>query len=256
MPGKAAHRRDWEAIAALDPHWAVLAEPERKHGRWDEDEFSPPGSGRLPSASRSPPRSGCRAGVKRHWTSAVDSAARHGRSPLASITAWGIDISETMLTRARELNAHLTNLELIRADGSEPLPFADESFDTVYSSIVLQHLPGHGAARAALRELARVTASEGLLCFQLPSALGLAIRLQPRRTAYRTLRAVRVPERVLYDRLGIHPVRMLALPRSEVEELLSRTGLEARMVDERRDPHYRFSSAVYFASRPDPASSP
>ena len=65
-----------------------------------------------------------------------------------------------------------------------------------------------------------------------------------------------MPERVLYDRLGLHPVRMLALPRSDVEEILSRAGLEARMVDERGDPHFGFSNAVYFASRMDAASSP
>ncbi len=256
MPGKAAHRREWEAIAALDPHWAVLAEPERKHHRWDEDEFFATGerevAERLAVAAE--------IGLPCRRERALDFGCGLGRTARALAARFdhcvGIDISVTMLTRARELNAHLTNLELIRADGSEPLPFADESFDTVYSSIVLQHLPGHGAARAALRELARVTASDGLLCFQLPSALGLAIRLQPRRTAYRTLRAVRVPERVLYDRLGLHPVRMLALPRSDVEEILSRAGLEARMVDERGDPHFGFSNAVYFASRTDAASSP
>ena len=193
MPGKAAHRREWEAIAALDPHWAVLAEPERKHHRWDEDEFFATGerevAERLAVAAE--------IGLPCRREKALDFGCGLGRTARALAARFdhcvGIDISVTMLTRARELNAHLTNLELIRADGSEPLPFADESFDTVYSSIVLQHLPGHGAARAALRELARVTASDGLLCFQLPSALGLAIRLQPRRTAYRTLRAVRVP---------------------------------------------------------------
>ena len=161
----------------------------------------------------------------------------------------GLDITEAMLTRARELNAHLDNLDLVRADGSEPLPFADETFDAVYSSIVLQHLPSTADARAAIGELARVTAAGGLLCFQLPTALGLAVRLQPRRTAYKALRAVRVPERVLYERLGLHPIRMLALPRAEVESILGRSGLEVRAVDEWRDPVWGFSSAVYYASR-------
>ena len=35
MAVTAAHRRDWEAIASLDPYWAVLSDPDRKHGRWE-----------------------------------------------------------------------------------------------------------------------------------------------------------------------------------------------------------------------------
>ena len=41
------------------------------------------------------------------------------------------------------------------------LPFADGSFDTVWSSGLLHHLPDE-AARAAVREMRRVTRAEGL----------------------------------------------------------------------------------------------
>lgn len=250
MSADSPDRRDWDAIASLDPHWAVLADPDRKHGRWEEDEFFATGqrevSERLAIAAK--------LGLPRHRGLALDFGCGLGRTARELAAHFdrcvGLDISEAMLARARELNAHVANLEFVIADGSEPLPFADEAFDAVYSSITLQHLPGTTDARAAITELARVTTQSGLLCFQLPTALGLAVRLQPRRRAYRALRALHVPPRVLYGRLGLHAIRMLALPRTEVESLLARKGLPVREVQEWRDPDWTFSSAVYYASSP------
>lgn len=248
MPTSATYRRDWEAIASADPYWAVLSDPERKYRRWEADEFFATGhqevTERLAVAAE--------LGLPRRHGQALDFGCGLGRTARELAARFdrcvGLDITEGMLIRARELNAHVPDLEFIRADGTEPLPFADGSFDVVYSSIVLQHLPSKAAARAAISELARVTASGGLLCFQLPTALGLPVRLQPRRTAYKILRVVRIPERVLYERLGLHPIRMLALPRAEVESILGRSGLEVRHVDEGRDPEWGFSSAIYYAS--------
>jgi SAM-dependent methyltransferase len=250
VPVSATYRRDWEAIASLDPYWAVLSDPDRKHRRWVEDEFFE--TGRREVAERLAVAAEFR--LPRGHGQALDFGCGLGRTARELAARFdrcvGLDLTEAMLTRARDLNAHLGNLDFVRADGSEPLPFADEGFDMVYSSIVLQHLPSTGAARGALSELARVTAAGGLLCFQLPTALGLAIRLQPRRTAYKALRAVRVPERLLYERLGLHPIRMLAVRRAEVESILGRSGLDVRAVEERRDPVWGFSSAVYYAMRP------
>ena len=250
MPTTAAYRRDWEAIASVDPYWAVLSDPGRKHHRWEEDEFFATGqrevSERLAVAAE--------LGVPRGHSRALDFGCGLGRTARELAAHFdrctGLDITEAMLSRARELNAHVSNLDFVRADGSQPLPFDDQTFDGVYSSIVLQHLPKADDARAAIGELARVTASGGLLCFQIPAALGLAVRLQPRRTAYKALRAVRIPERLLYERLGLHPIRMLALPRAEVESILAGSGLEVHDVKEWRDPDWRFSSALYFATRP------
>lgn len=248
MARDSAHRRDWEAIASLDPYWAVLSEPDRKHGHWDRDEFFATGreevAGRLEVAAR--------LGLPRAHGRALDFGCGIGRTARALAAHFdscvGLDISSTMLCQAQELNADVANLTWVEADGSEPIPFADRSFDAVYSSIVLQHLPGTPAAAAALGELARVLAPGGLLCFQLPITLGLG-RLQPRRTAYRALRALRVPEAILYERLGLHPIRMLAMSRGDVESILERAGIEVHAAEELRDSVWRFESLVYYASR-------
>lgn len=249
MTTSATYRQDWEAIADLDPYWAVLSDPDRKHHGWDEDEFFATGrrevTERLEVASE--------LGLPRNHGQALDFGSGLGRTARELASHFdrcvGLDITEAMLMRARKLNAHVTNLEFVRADGSEPLPFADQSFDAVYTNIVLQHLPSTGHARAAIEELARVTGVGGLFCFQLPTSLGLAVRLQPRRTAYKALRAVRVPERLLYERLGLHPIRMLALKRVEVESILASSGLELRRFEERRDAVWAFTSGIYYATR-------
>lgn len=249
MPTSATYRGDWESIATLDPYWAVLSDPDRKHHGWDEEEFFATGKRevgeRLAIAAE--------LGLPRNHAKALDFGCGLGRlsRELAAHfdSCVGLDITEAMLIRARELNAHVDNLEFVRADGSEPLPFPDQTFDAVYSDIVLQHLPSTADARAAIGELARVTTPGGLLCFQLPTTLGWAVRLQPRRNAYKLLRAVRVPEKVLYERLGLHPIRMLSLKRAEVESILAGSGLEVRAVREWRDPDWGFSSAAYYATR-------
>jgi SAM-dependent methyltransferase len=243
-----AQRREWDAIASLDAYWAVLSVPERKHGQWSEEEFFD--TGRRELAERL--KVAADIGIPQRHRTALDFGCGLGRITRELARNFercvAVDISEEMLARARQLNAHLSNIEFTSVGASGDLPFAEQSFDLVYSSLVLQHLPGKPAARAALGELARITAPGGLLCFQLPTALGLG-GLQPRRTAYRALRAIRIPERTLYERFGLHPIRMLSLPRAEVESLLGGAGAEAVAVRELQDPVYGVSDAVYYATR-------
>lgn len=62
----------------------------------------------------------------------------------------GIDISERLLRFAAEGEVPVTSGD------AERLPFADETFDVVYTIGVLHHLPGPDAQRAACREVERV----------------------------------------------------------------------------------------------------
>jgi ubiquinone/menaquinone biosynthesis C-methylase UbiE len=71
------------------------------------------------------------------------------------------DVSDAMLDRARRSAPH--NVELLSADATQGLPFADASFDTVYWNDVAEHLhpddlPG------VLREIRRVLRPGGAVC--------------------------------------------------------------------------------------------
>ncbi len=49
------------------------------------------------------------------------------------------------------------------ADGTN-LPYADQSFDLCWSLSSIEHFGGHDASRQAIREMARVTRSGGIVC--------------------------------------------------------------------------------------------
>jgi ubiquinone/menaquinone biosynthesis C-methylase UbiE len=73
-------------------------------------------------------------------------------------SATGLDLSPGMLARARERGF----TRLVRGSATA-LPFADESFDVVYSFKVLAHVP---AIDRALAELARVTRRGGYMLLE------------------------------------------------------------------------------------------
>ena len=100
----------------------------------------------------------------------------------------GLDISATMIERARDLNRDVANVEFTCNARPDLAIFPAATFDLVACDIVLQHLPGRREVQGYLAEFVRVLRPDGLLVFQLPISLPLAVRIQPRRTAYRLMR--------------------------------------------------------------------
>jgi SAM-dependent methyltransferase len=76
----------------------------------------------------------------------------------------GVDISETMLAYSRRLVPQVTDLHLLRPDGSVPLP--DASADYVYSYAVVQHIARASLVARAVGEMCRVLKPGGLLRLQ------------------------------------------------------------------------------------------
>ena len=128
--------------------------------------------------------------------------------------------------------------------------FSDASFDLVASDIVLQHLPDRATVEGYLAEFVRVLKPGGLLVFQLPSSLPLAVRVQPRRSAYLLMRRVGLPAHTLYWRLGLHPNRMLAVPGPEVTAWLESCGATVLDIVESRSPAVAaVKENVYYVTR-------
>jgi SAM-dependent methyltransferase len=84
-----------------------------------------------------------------------------------------LDVSEEMLSQARELNVHLRNVEWIHGDGHTVEPLPDASVDCCISLVVFQHIPDPAITLGYLREIGRVLRPGGFAAFQLSTHVGL-----------------------------------------------------------------------------------
>lgn len=218
------HKQDWEELGKLDPLWAVLSDPARRHGRWDVDEFFHTGE---EAVSRILDRAALY-GVPSSRGRALDFGCGVGRLTRAVATrfreCYGLDISEEMIRRARELNPAARNC-VFRVSGDSTLAECPaEHFDCVLSLLVLQHLPSTRSISSTISEFLRVLHRGGLLVFQLPSFIPVRNRVQPRRRAYRALRMCGFDEGFLYRSLGLNPIRMNYIPLEKVLDSLLLAG--------------------------------
>jgi len=144
----ATWRQDWTVKTFLESgevEYRKLVQPVL-----DEQRFLPEGASML--------EVGCGAGRM------TASFARR----FASVCA--LDISEEMQDLAKQHVAGFQNIQWVLGDGTNLLAIPSESFDFVFSYLVLQHLPAEGLAMAYIREMLRVLKPGGMLLFQFNSA--------------------------------------------------------------------------------------
>lgn len=132
----------------------------------------------------------------------LDVGCNWGRWTLAAARAGyravGIDPWIEAVRAGRRVARQLGHeVAFVVADARE-LPFLDGSFDVSFSYSVLQHFEKTDA-RAALREMSRVTARAGTLLVQMPNVFGLR---QAFNLARQRFRRDRNPFRVRYWRPG------------------------------------------------------
>ena len=108
--------------------------------------------------------------VLSHGARALEIGCGLGRllRPLASRVekAWGVDISDEMVARAREALLDVANAEVLPTDGTLT-HFGDATIDLVISFIVFQHIPAKGIVSAYMGEAARVLQGGGVFRFQV-----------------------------------------------------------------------------------------
>jgi SAM-dependent methyltransferase len=154
-----------------------------------------------------------------------------------------------MVERARELHRDVPGCEFV-ALGEGGLGSLDaDSFDLVYTILVLQHLPGKQAILDTVSDLFRLLRPGGLLAFQVPTDIRLRSRLQPGRRVYRALRAVGVPADFLYNRLHMQPMRLSFVEARTVNELLDSLGARRLSVTEGRSLTPGVESSTFFATK-------
>jgi SAM-dependent methyltransferase len=147
------------------------------------------------------------------------------------------------------LHADVPNCTFEILDDRGLMAHPDRSVDCVYSRLVLQHVPSRSAIEAYLRDFVRVLADGGLLVVQLPASLPMRRRLQVRPRLYATLRHLRLPEDVLYRRLGLHPIRMRSIPEADVVRLLTAAGATVLDVERSEMGDMGIQDRTYWATK-------
>jgi SAM-dependent methyltransferase len=152
----------------VDPLWAVLSLPDKRHGRWDEAEFFETGEREIRDVlehARS-------LGLNVRRGRALDFGCGVGRLAQALLPHFervdGVDIAPSMLERAKRYNRDPERCFFHLNERPDLALFGDRSFTFVYTSLVLQHLPVE-LARGYIAEFLRLLAPGGLLVFHLPS---------------------------------------------------------------------------------------
>jgi SAM-dependent methyltransferase len=215
--------RDWNELAELDPIWAVLHEAPGAEGRWQIDDFFATGAGEVSGALDHARE----LGRPVEWRRALDFGCGLGRLTRALAGRFehcvGVDVSEAMIAAARRLNAAESNCEFVLNRLPDLRQFETGSFDLVYSSIVLQHLRSERDVERLMGELVRLVAPTGIAIFQMPSAISIRYRLQPRRRLYAVGRRVGIPAARLL-RHGLNPIRVRALSETRVRTIVGHAG--------------------------------
>ncbi|MGQ0776360.1 MAG: class I SAM-dependent methyltransferase [Pseudonocardiales bacterium] len=182
----------WERLGRTDPLWAVLSDPAKRGGGWDTDEFMATGTQHVALILDALEHAGVLLGNR-----VLDFGCGVGR--LSNVLAEharsvaGVDIADSMIEQARQLNRHPDRLEFYHYDGHW-LPFDDNSFDSAVSLMVLQHSPP-AVQLSCLLELQRVVRPGGVIAVQIPSELGGGKPFDP--TTYRAgIELLTVPVRL------------------------------------------------------------
>jgi SAM-dependent methyltransferase len=240
------HKEDWERLAEVDAMWAVLTAPRQKGGGWDAQAFFATGDAEI-----------------EHVLSVVGSLGRplaRGRAldfgcGVGRLTralgarfqqAVGVDISERMIAQATRLNEGFPACEFRVNAASDLGQFDTGSFDFVYSSIVLQHVPSRREIQTYVAEFLRVTRPDGLVVFGIPGRIALPWSLQPRRRLYALLRRLGVSEQWMLRRTPLTPMRMTVVPEPAVRRMLAEKGATLLHVEQADDGPVR--TLTYFAA--------
>jgi SAM-dependent methyltransferase len=218
--------RNWDGLAERDPLWAVLTQEDKRGGRWDEDEFFATGreEARNVVTRLRELRPDLPAGA------ALDFGCGVGRVTLALADHFervvGVDIAAGMIERARAYarTRGCASCSFVHNAHPDLAPFPGETFDLVYSNIVLQHMEPSDAL-AYVAEFLRVVAPHGLVLFQLPEPpppTRLRARLRRRSPAFVRRRYDALALRRLYGRGPV--MEMHGVPRADVVAAIERHG--------------------------------
>jgi SAM-dependent methyltransferase len=221
------HQSIWEGHGSSDPLWAVVTDPRYQGGRWKPEDFFATGRKEIHAVLGHLKKKGIRPNRRGQ---ALDFGCGVGRLTAALARnfsgALGLDISQSMVEHARRFHAKLRRAKFQVNASWDLSAFKSGSFDFVYASIVLQHIPTQ-ATEGYLKEFLRVLRPKGLLVFNLPyqsrvpwmSMLRYRLRLRTR--AKQLVQALGLAR---FEGFDPHPIDMFPIPEARVREVLESAG--------------------------------
>jgi len=161
-------RDNWNEFGKRDALWSILTVDSKKNGQWDLVEFFGAGEREISGVMgyveslKLPLRRG----------KALDFGCGVGRLTQALCRQFeechGVDIAESMVELAHQYNRFGSRCHYHLNVAHDLRLFAENTFDFVYSNIVLQHnKPVH--SRRFIQEFLRILAPGGVVVFQIPS---------------------------------------------------------------------------------------
>jgi len=214
------NKQDWEDLSNLDLLWAILADPKKQFGGWNEEEFFSSGEDDINKILDEVKR----LGYPSKFHLALDFGCGVGRLTRGLAKnfelCYGVDISEVMINKANNYNQLIKNCKFILNTENKLPMFSDNYFDLIYSSIVLQHIPKKKDIESYIQEFIRILKKDGILIFQLPSYVPLLYRIQPRTKLYHLFRSIGIGKKFLYHTLKLYPFVINFLSESQVKSIL------------------------------------
>jgi glycosyltransferase involved in cell wall biosynthesis/2-polyprenyl-3-methyl-5-hydroxy-6-metoxy-1,4-benzoquinol methylase len=160
-------RQSWDQFGREDPFWAVLTNPDKKGGKWSEAEFFATGRHDIQALLERI----ARLGIGLNFDKALDFGCGPGRLTQALVGHFrevhGVDIAASMIAKADKLNKYGSSCSYHLNERPDLQLFEANTFDLVFSWLVLQHMPKQ-LALGYISEFARVTKPGGVMVFQIP----------------------------------------------------------------------------------------
>jgi ubiquinone/menaquinone biosynthesis C-methylase UbiE len=160
-------QKNWNTFGKMDPLWAILTDNSKRGNKWDLKDFFELGENEINEVMNS--ISVLNLDLK--LESALDFGCGAGRLTQALANKFdrvsGVDISPSMIDLSEKYNRHGDKCKYYLNAVDNLSLFSDQSFDFIYSSVVLQHMrPDY--AKSYIKEFIRLLSPKGLLVFQLP----------------------------------------------------------------------------------------
>ncbi len=161
----------YEKVGKDDPLWAILTDDTKRGGKWDPQEFFNLGRDEIDSVLTY--LDGLNAKI--NYGNALDFGCGVGRLTQGLCYHFdqvtGVDISDTMIDGANRFNKFGEKCTYITNTEPHLKCLDSDTFDLVYTNIVLQHMPPRYQVEY-IKEFFRVLKSGGLAIFQVRAAKG------------------------------------------------------------------------------------